>query len=161
MTPSTSRASLWADVRTGWLYAGGFSILAVLIIGWAVLRNAVGASHVKGLDQVLPFGLPLVILGYFAAGTLGGCAFWVLRLLGESLIGWICRGFMIATLVYGIVGVTGIIGFYFGANLLDLESASEGWHLIPPVSLLAGGFSGTLVGVYYWYQRRHGDRSAA
>src|SRR5436309_537215 len=114
MTSSPSRgrgASLWDDVRTGWLYAAGFSVIAVLILAGAIASNSLGVRRVRDLDQVLPFGLPLVILGYFTAGTLGGIAFWALRALGASLIGWMLRGFVVAALVYGTIGVTGIIGF--------------------------------------------------
>jgi hypothetical protein len=75
--------------------------------------------------------------------------------LGNSLIGWMLRGFVIAALVYSTIGVTGIIGFYFGINLLDLDSAAEGWRLLPLLAVILGVFPGALVGVYYWYQHRH------
>src|SRR5262245_58460520 len=155
MTSSASRVSLWEDVRTGWFYAAGFSVIATLILVFAAVSNALGAARVKDLDQVLPFGLPLVILGYFVAGTLGGCAFWILRVLGNSLMGWMLRGFVIAALVYSTIGVTGIIGFYFGINLLNLDSAAEGWRGLPLLAVILGVFPGALVGVYYWYQHRY------
>ena len=151
-----NRVSLWEDVRTGLYYGAGFTVIATLIVVVAVASDAVGAREYRDLNVILPFGLPLVILGYFAAGTVGGCAFWVLRLLGNSLVGWMVRGFVIAALVYGVIGVTGIIGFSsVGLNLLDLESASEGWRMLPVIAGITGVFPGTLVGAYYWYQQRH------
>ena len=157
MTSSRPRGvPLWDDVRTGLLYALGFSILAILIIGVAFISNAIGASRISGWDKILPFGLPLVILGYFVAGTLAGTAFWVLRPVRRWLIGWLLTGFVIAALVYGAIGITGIIGFYFGANILDLKSAAEGWQLLPMIAGITGVFPGIPVGMYYWYQARHG-----
>ena len=152
---STNRVSLWEDVRTGWYYAAGFTVIATVIVVVAVASDAIGTRQYRDLDVILPFGLPLVVLGYFAAGTVAGCAFWVLRLLGNSLVGWMLRGFVIAALVYGVIGVTGIIGFHVGLNLLDLESASEGWRMLPLIAGILGVFPGTLVGAYYWYQHRH------
>jgi mannose/fructose/N-acetylgalactosamine-specific phosphotransferase system component IIC len=149
----SSGAPLWNDIRTGWLYAAWFSVIAVVILLFAVVSNSLGASRVRDVDQALP-ALPLIILGYFVAGSLGGIAFWLLRALGQSLIGWMLRGFVIAALVYSTIGVTGIIGFYFGVNILNLHSAAEGWRMLPVLALILGVFPGTLVGLYQWFQQR-------
>ena|SRR5438309_1277988 len=136
--PRSSRASVWNDLRTGWLYAAGFSVIAVVILLFAVVSNSLGTSRVRDVNQALP-ALPLIILGYFVAGTLGGIAFWLLRALGQSLIGWMLRGFLIAALVYSTIGVTGIIGFYFGVNILNLDSAAAGWRILPVLALILEG----------------------
>ena len=157
MTSSRHRmVPLWEDVRTGWFYALCFSILALLIIAVASITNATGRSQISGWDQLFPFGLPLLILGYFGAGTLAGTAFWILRPVRHRLIGWVLTGFVIGALVYGAIGITGIIGFYFGANLLDLKSAEEGWRLLPIIAGITGVVPGIPVGIYYWYQARRG-----
>jgi len=153
---SSGRRTLWDDIRGGWLYATGFSIIALVIIGAAAVSNAVGTAHVTGWDT-LPVGLPLVVVGYFAAGTLGGIAFGMLRPLRRWLVGWMLTGFVIAALVYGAVGMMGVVGYYFGANILDLSSAAEGWRLLPLISLITGIFPGSLLGVYYWYKNRKGE----
>jgi len=153
---SSSRRSLWDDIRGGWLYAAGFSIIALLIIGVAAVSTAAGTAHVTGWDT-LPLGLPLVVVGYFAAGTLGGMAFGMLRPLRRWLLGWMLTGFVIAALVYGAVGMMGVVGYYLGVNILDLHSGAEGWRMLPWISLITGIFPGSLLGVYYWYKSRKGE----
>jgi len=102
----------------------------------------------------MPLGLPLIIIGYFLAGTLGGFAFWVLRPWRRLLIGWVLTGFIISALVYGSIGVIGVISYYAGVNILDLKSATEGWRLVPIVALITGVVPGIPVGIYYWYKNR-------
>ncbi len=153
---SPGRPSLWDDIRGGWLYATGFSVIALVIIGVAAVSTAAGTAHVSGWDT-LPLGLPLVVVGYFAAGTLGGMAFGLLRPLRRWLLGWMLTGFVIAALVYGAVGMMGVAGYYLGVNILDLKSAAEGWRLLPWISLITGVFPGSLLGVYYWYKNRKAE----
>jgi hypothetical protein len=144
---------LGEDIRGGLLYAAGFSILAVVIIAVAGVGTLVGAQQVTGWSQ-LPLGLPLIIAGYFIAGTLGGFAYWLLRPMRRWLLGWMLTGFVISALTYGAVGVTGVLGYYVGANILDLDSVAEGWGLIPWLSLLTGVFPGIPLGIYYWHKNR-------
>jgi hypothetical protein len=150
---SVGHRTLWDDIRGGWLYATGFSVIALVIIGVAALSSATGGTQVTGWDT-LPLGLPLVVLGYFAAGTLGGMAFGILRPLRRWLLGWMLTGFVIAALVYGAVCMMGVVGYYLGFNILDLNSGAEGWRLLPGISLITGIFPGSLLGAYYWYKNR-------
>jgi len=145
--------SLSRDIRDGWLYAAGFSVLAVLIIVLAGLATLTGARKFSDWSS-MPLGLPLIIIGYFLAGTLGGFAFWVLRPWRRLLIGWVLTGFIISALVYGSIGVIGVISYYAGVNILDLKSATEGWRLVPIVALITGVVPGIPVGIYYWYKNR-------
>src|SRR6266568_829469 len=145
--------SLGRDIRGGLLYAAGFSILAVLIIAFAGVGTLSGAMKVSGWSQ-LPLWLPLVIAGYFLAGTLGGLVFWVLRPVRRWLVGWILTGFIITSLVYGSIGLIGVLGFYMGVNILDLQSGAEGWVLIPEVSLLLGVIGGIPLGIYYLHKNK-------
>ena len=145
--------SLGRDIRDGLLYAAGFSLIAIAIIVLAGLSTLIGQRKFSGWSQ-LPLGLPLVIIGYFTAGAAGGIAFWTLRPLRRWLIGWVLTGFVISALVYGAIGLIGVLGYYVGANILDLESAAEGWHLIPLISLITGVVPGIPVGIYYWYKNR-------
>jgi hypothetical protein len=142
---------LWGDIRGGWYYAAAFSVIALVIIGFAAAGKA-GGAEVRDLDQV-PLGLPLVIGGYFLGGTLGGAAFWLLRPLRNGALGWMLTGAVIAPLAYGAIGVTGIVGLKFGVNLLDLESAQEGWRFLPWIAVLTA-IPGSLVGLFYWSKER-------
>jgi len=146
--------SLSRDIRDGWLYAAGFSVLALLIIVVAGLSTLTGA-HKFADWSLMPVALPLVIVGYFLAGTLGGFAFWVLRPWRRWLIGWVLTGFVISGLVYGSIGVIGVVSYYAGANILDLKSAAEGWRLLPIVALITAVVPGIPVGIYYWYKNRN------
>jgi len=128
-------------------------LIAIAIIVLAGLSTLIGQRKFSGWSQ-LPLGLPLVIIGYFTAGAAGGIAFWTLRPLRRWLIGWVLTGFVISALVYGAIGLIGVLGYYVGANILDLESAAEGWHLIPLISLITGVVPGVPVGIYYWYKNR-------
>jgi hypothetical protein len=145
--------SLGRDIRGGLLYAAGFSILALVIIGLAGLSTLIGQRRFSGWSQ-MPLGLPLVIVGYFLAGTAGGFTFWLLRPVRRWLIGWVLTGFIISALVYGSIGLIGVLSYYVGANILDLKSAAEGWNLIPIISLITGVVPGIPVGIYYWYKNR-------
>jgi len=148
-----SRHSLGKDVRGGLLYAAGLSILAVFIIGAEGASSAVGISKVTGWDT-LPDALPLIIAGYFMGGILGGSAFWALRPLRRNVLGWALTGFVVGTLAYGAIGLTGVLAYYTGVNLLDLSSAKEGWDLLPTASPALGLLVGVPCGIYFWYKQK-------
>src|SRR6266576_5674993 len=107
--------SLGRDIRDGLLYAAGFSLIAIAIIVLAGLSTLIGQRKFSGWSQ-LPLGLPLVIIGYFTAGVAGGIAFWTLRPLRRWLIGWVLTGFVISALVYGAIGLIGVLSYDVGAN---------------------------------------------
>jgi len=137
----------------GLLYAAGFSVIAAVMIAIGGVGDLVGASKISDWSQ-FPLGFPVVILSYVVAGALGGIAFWALKSARRGLIGWLLTGFIIAALVYGSVGLTGVLGFYFGIDLLDLESAAEGWSFILPLMLITGVAVGLPGGAYFWYRSR-------
>src|SRR5262249_45643094 len=103
-----SRPSLGKDVRGGLLYAAGLSILALIIIGAEGVSSAAGIRKVSDWDQ-LPGGLLLIVAGFFMGGTLGGFAFWALRPLRRTVLGWALTGFVIGALAYGAIGLTGVL----------------------------------------------------
>jgi hypothetical protein len=156
-TVPSSRPSLGKDLGTGLLYAFGVSVVAVLIVGTEGLTSAVGISHVSGLEQV-PSALPLILAAYFLGGLVSGIALWGLRPLRRHVLGWALTGFVIGTLAYGAIGLTGVLGYYSGVNLLDLSSAQEGWDLLPVLAPTLGLLVGVPGGFYFWYKQR--QRSA-
>jgi hypothetical protein len=155
--PDTRKPSLWRDLRRGWSYAAGLSFVAFVIIGVASSTRAASAQP-EDAEQ-LRAGLAMIIVGYFLGGTLAGVALWTLRPLRRWLLGWMLTGFVISALAYGAVGVTGIGGLHVGANLLDFESAAEGWRLLPRLMLFTG-LPGSLAGLYYWSRERRRRQGA-
>ena len=147
------RHSLGKDIRTGLLYAAGLSILATIIIGVEGATTVAGIQNVTGWDS-LSAEFPLIIASYFLGGTLAGFALWVLRPLRRNVLGWALTGFVVGTLAYGAIGLTGVFGYYSGANFLDLSSAKEGWDLLPTFSPALGLLVGVPAGIYYWYKRK-------
>jgi hypothetical protein len=92
-----SRRSIRADVRWGigwgvWL-ASGFAVLGGALF---VLR---GSSR---------FSVPLVILGYFAMGLLGGVLAGLMRPLARNRWGATAMGVVIGILVYGIAMIIAV-----------------------------------------------------
>ncbi len=157
--PPSSRAprSIRQDIRAGLTIALGFSMLAFAIIAIGTVAGLLGAGKASDVSELLR-GLPFIIAGYFAAGFLGGVAFWATRPLRRWLVGWALTGAVIGTISYGAVGLSGILGYvYFGVNILDFKSASEAWSLWPGLSFGIGVIVGVPLGIYYWYK----DRSKA
>lgn len=148
------RRTLRNDVQGELLYATWFSVLAAVVIGIA--------SFDPAADRRLLLGaLGLVIAGYFLGGVLSGCAFWALRPLRRGVVGWALTGFIIGALVYGAVGLTGVLGYYAGINLLELASAEEGWKSLPILSPTLGLLVGAPYGVYQWYKQKDSPSEGA
>jgi hypothetical protein len=94
------RQSLRGDLKWGvtwglW-FAGGYSILALGLYG---LQGTL-------LGETSRFSLPLVILGYLAAGISGGSVVGLLRPVARGRVGATVLGAFIGVLVYFIAGIT-------------------------------------------------------
>ncbi len=151
---SSGPSSIRQDIRGGLTIALGFSILAFLIIVVGTVAGLLGAAKAGEISQLLR-GLPLIIAGYFAAGFLGGVAFWATRPLRRWLVGWALTGAVLGTISYGAVGLSGVLGYvYFGVNIFDFKSQSEAWSMWPGLSIGIGVVVGLPVGIYYWFKDR-------
>ncbi|MDQ6872013.1 MAG: hypothetical protein M3037_08360 [Gemmatimonadota bacterium] len=96
-----SRTSLRSDIKWGlgwgfWL-AGGFSLLGTALF---VLQ---GMS-----ERPSRFSFPLVILGYFAMGVIGGLLVGLFRPLTQRRIGATMLGMIIGIVVYSIAGLVAV-----------------------------------------------------
>jgi hypothetical protein len=150
--------SLRDDIRGGLWYAVWFSGIALVIIGVAAIRTVLGA-RITGWSQLL-IALPIILASYFSAGVLGGTTYWATRALRRSSVGWALSGVLIGTIVYGGVGLTGILAYvYLGVNAFEFASEAEAWHLWPWISLIAGTCTGIPLGLYYWSQERSGGQT--
>jgi len=96
------RSSIGSDIKWGlswglWL-AGGFSLLGTALF---VLQGTV-------LGNPSRFSFPLVILGYFAMGVMGGVLVGVLRPLGQGRVGATILGIISGILVYAIAIIVAV-----------------------------------------------------
>jgi hypothetical protein len=147
--------SLRQDIRGGLWFAVWFSIVALAIIAALGIQSLVGAK-ISGWSN-LPVELPIIIASYVGAGLLGGVGFWATRPLRRWLVGWVLSGIFIGTLVYGSVGLIGVLGYvYLGLNIFDFKSHAEAWSMLPWISLGCGTLTGGPLGAYYWSRERSG-----
>jgi hypothetical protein len=155
-----SERSLRDDISTAMYMATGLSMLALLVFIVGGLAALFGFLQTDRWWDI-PGAMVLVFASYFTAALLGGFAFWALRPLRRVLLGYILTGAVVAIIVYGSVGLLGILGFVcLNINLFEFQSEADAWRLWPRVSLTAGLLTGIPAGLYYWYkQHRRSNRA--
>ena len=159
-----TREQLREDQLAGLFMAAAFTMLAGIGFGLAVMANFV--QMMRGHSLEVPWStlgaVALVVVGsYVVAGQLGAFAFFLLRPLRPSLLGWMLTGFWIAFLAYGSVGVA-LAAFYdpVGRVFLDDSTAAEAWELVRLTPWL--GAFGALAGAWHWwFNIRHASAPAS
>lgn len=132
-----SRISITSDIKWGlgwglWL-AGGFSILGSALF---LLQGTI-------FGRASRFSLPLVILGYFAMGLIGGLLAGLMRPLARRRIGATIMGAIIGIFVYAIAMIIAVGQKEF----LSLPGLAS--------TLLLGTVIGGLFGHNTWNKQRN------
>ncbi len=130
--------------------------MAALPLGVVGILNML--AWIRGTPLTVPwfaYGmLWLVIPGsYLIAGSAGAAAFWALRPLRRTILGYALTGALLAMIAYGTIGLAMAV-FYEPVGRIFLENSSpeEAWALVrtsPPVF----GFFGLCAGVWSWFKR--------
>ena len=151
------RQQLQEDVITALATGSAFVLMAtpMLLIAFGGLL----IWHLGGWAGAPPWrdvwALPLIVLAGYALGALGvGFTLFAFRPLRPYFLGWVVTGYVAGALVYGAVGVTGVLGYqWLGVNLFDLQSPAEGWHDIPWMAGVLGVVGAVVAGVW-WFKER-------
>lgn len=94
-TPEERRRDIRDGVRNGLLYAGGFSVLAVVWVGIAALIS-LSHRHLGEATRILLIALPF----YFLTGTVGGALFGFMRPLRKRKWGRLLTAYILYLFVY-------------------------------------------------------------
>ena len=92
-------------------------------------------------------------ISYIVASQTGALAFFVLRPLRRSVLGWMATGFAIAVIAYGTIGLALAI-FYdpVGREFLRDSTQQEAWEMVKFTPLL--GIVGVLAAAWQWRKAR-------
>ena len=138
--------------------AAGLTALASLGFGLAALGNLVQMARGRSLE--VPWATlgaaALVMTGsYVVAGQIGALAFFLLRPMRRSVVGWMLTGFWIAFAAYGTVGVAlAVFHEPVGALFLEDSSQLEVWQLVRWTPWMGG--IGVIGGAWQWW-KEHAD----
>ena len=144
---SSERLTLKQGFLAGLVMAIGFSIYAVGLLGVFLIVSVLGSSD--GIMTVLPrvlLQMVSVVVGYFAAFSLGGVLFAALSAMRGRILGYTLTGFLLGSTIYGCVAVA--------AELAEAEPPD--WTTVREFTLLMGvlwGVGGTAVGIYRRFPR--------
>jgi hypothetical protein len=157
----SGQPSLRADLVAGIFMAGLFSCVAAIPFGLVALANLVRLIHKQSPE--LPWrtlgAMALVVLAsYTVASQVGALAFFVLRPLRRSVLGWMATGFVLATIAYGTIGLA-LAVFYdpVGREFLTNSTEAEAWQMVRFAPVL--GLVGLVAGVWLWWKARHRARA--
>ena len=133
--------------RMGLFFGAAFSALAVVIVlAWSITRGASGGSWLEGGKA-----LAVISVGYFVGFYLAGFVYDLLHPIGESLIGYMLRWGLGATMVYGTIGL--LMPFLDA----DYDTPLPG-RLVPAAFI---GVIWSLIGAGMWVKRRWARKRAA
>jgi hypothetical protein len=154
--PRYTASQLRADLTKGWIMALVFSCFAAIPFALMVFRNTV--EILRHQDPELPWrtlgAMVLVVsMSYVVASQVGALAFFVLRPLRRSVLGWMATGFAIAVVAYGTVGLAMAI-FYDPVGRLFLRDSTpqEAWAMVKFTPFL--GIVGALAAAWQWRKAR-------
>jgi hypothetical protein len=136
----------------GVLIATGFTAVAVLGAGAvaAVVTVQHGVAAVLRNVSQLPIAAVTVIGSYYVAGVFGGTAYYLLQSHTASYLGQILLAFVIGTIAYGTIGLSGTLAYvYFGLNMFDSQSPADAWRMLPRATLALATLS-ALLGPLIW-----------
>jgi hypothetical protein len=126
---------MWPNVRTGLAYGLGLATVLSCIVLVLVAVRGPQALRSYGI------GLPLMLLGYYVSGVLGGAVVGLLLPLARWPLGAALVGVIAGSIVYALAGwlVTG---------------QGERAAVLPGLTLI-GAAVGAAVGVGLWYGERY------
>lgn len=135
-------------LTAGLIMAVSLSVYALGVAGVFLLVSLLRSpdNAVGSLPGIL-LQLVWIVVGYFAAFSLGGILFAALSALRGRIFGYSLTGFLLGATIYGCIAVV--------AELMEDEPPD--WAMVREFTLLMGvlwGVGGTAIGVYRWFQRR-------
>jgi hypothetical protein len=139
-------------VGSGLFAAGAISLVALVSLSVGMTLSLLGLLEIEDASpRTALIVLSSAVSGYFAAGIIGGAAYYVLQPLSSSLLGRLVVGGVVATILYAGVGVTGVVAeVYAGISFLDVGTVVEGLTELAVISPLLGFFTGPLAVLLYW-----------
>ena len=107
----------------------GFSIYAVGLLGVFLIVSMLGSSDsIMTVPPRVLLQMVSVVVGYFAAFSLGGVLFAALSAMHGRILGYSLTGFVLGSTIYGCVAV--------GAELMEAEPPD--WTTVREFTLLMG-----------------------
>src|SRR5512146_166882 len=163
--PTYSPSQLGEDLLLTLLMAAAYSLIALLVlvaIGLASVYAVVKGGHPTLTLRTWLATLGVLVLGYFAAGSLSAIALFLTRPLRRWWLGWAVTGAVIAPIIYGTLFAL-LDAFYdpVGKLLLSRDgvpAAPESLAADLPVFLPAFALIGALAGL--WWRRRQREVAA-
>lgn len=127
--------------RVGVFTAAGFSLLAIGIAVFTAISG--GMHHVSETGwwrQLLAIGI-VVPIAYFVGFYLAGWGFDVTRRLRHRFVGYVARGTLAATAIYGSIGIV--------MPLLDGDFGWREWPVVVSVLAIVGALGGGILWIVH------------
>jgi hypothetical protein len=125
--------TLKEDLAGVFMMGGIYALIAAVPLGlyelYAILMHVIESPDAPPLRQMIGFPA-IVFIGYAFAALGAGLAIFLLRPLRRWALGWMLSGSVIAAMVYGGVGLAGVLGYlWFEVNIFDLEPDTDVWQM--------------------------------